>query len=601
MNRITFVLLLSFLAVNGLAADCSFATDPPDQAHSFPRSLESYEVVDGIWATLKNRASAEPFNVAATLIFLLAIIHTFLTSRFTTISHRWAHEHEKKIARGEAIRTSVPARAELFHFLGEVEAVFGIWAVVLICTICAYYDWGAAVQYIGYKVNYTEPAFVVVIMTLAATRPILRLSESIIKRISGLFGGSLTSRWLTTLTIGPILGSFITEPAAMTISALLLGRTFYALEPGTKLKYGTLGLLLVNISVGGTFTHFAAPPVLMVAGPWDWGTAHMMAAFGWKAAIGILLSNGLYFLVFRKEILSLESKFAVVNLKEEIQSRYLHRATVDAEFDKLAREIAAVGDTNRAVETSIHAAIARIRAGLEERFLPQLRERHLDEALVKQAFEERFAEIKLRELRRLFPGVLPENERGAFVDPDWDSRDDPVPVWVTLVHVLFMGWTIVTAHYTPLFVLGMLFFLGFAQISGAYQNSVELKPAMLVGFFLAGLVIHGGVQGWWIAPILGSLGEVPLMAVATVLTAFNDNAAITYLATLVPNFSDALKHAVVAGAVTGGGLTIIANAPTPAGIALLKKYFDGAVSPAGILAGSLVPTILMFVIFMLAR
>jgi Na+/H+ antiporter NhaD/arsenite permease-like protein len=143
----------------------------------------------------------------------------------------------------------------------------------------------------------------------------------------------------------------------------------------------------------------------------------------------------------------------------------------------------------------------------------------------------------------------------------------------------------------------MLFFLGFAKVSEDYQNRINLVPAMLVGFFLAGLVIHGGVQGWWIAPILGSLGKIPLMATATVLTAFNDNAAITYLATLVPSFSDALKYAVVAGAVTGGGLTIIANAPNPAGISLLKKHFDHGVSASGLLGAAIVPTVIMFIIF----
>ena len=176
-----------------------------------------------------------------------------------------------------------------------------------------------------------------------------------------------------------------------------------------------------------------------------------------------------------------------------------------------------------------------------------------------------------------------------------------MPAWVTLVHVLFMGWTILTAHHAPLFILGMLFFLGFAQVTEDYQNKIDLKPAMLVGFFLAGLVIHGGLQGWWIAPILGNLGEIPLMAAATLLTAFNDNAAITYLSTLVPSFSDALKYAVVAGAVTGGGLTIIANAPNPAGISLLKKHFGGAVSPLGLVAASITPTIIMFVLFLLTR
>ena len=149
-----------------------------------------------------------------------------------------------------------------------------------------------------------------------------------------------------------------------------------------------------------------------------------------------------------------------------------------------------------------------------------------------------------------------------------------------------------------MFVAGMLFFLGFAIVTESYQNRVNLKPALLVGFFLGGLVFHGGVQAWWIAPILGNLAEIPLMLGATVLTAFNDNAAITFLATLVPGFTDSLKHAVVAGAVTGGGLTIIANAPNPAGVSILKKYFTNGVSAGGLLRAALAPTAIMLVIFL---
>jgi hypothetical protein len=252
-------------------------------------------------------------------------------------------------------------------------------------------------------------------------------------------------------------------------------------------------------------------------------------------------------------------------------------------------------------DTQIQEIVDGIRSRLEQQYVPELRERGIDEDLIREAFTLRFEEIKMREMRRLHPGLLEPAKRGAFVDPDWDTRDDPVPVWVTVVHVAFMAWTILTSHYPPLFILGLLFFLGFAQISRDFQNRIDLKPAMLVGFFLGGLVIHGGVQGWWIAPILGSLGEVSLMAGATVLTAFNDNAAITYLATLVPGFSGELKYAVVAGAVTGGGLTIIANAPNPAGISLLKKYFGGSVSAAGLLGAALVPTVIMLVLFLVTR
>jgi hypothetical protein len=442
---------------------------------------------------------------------------------------------------------------------------------------------------------------VVVIMTLAATRPILRLSEAIIRRIANLLGGTLTAQWLTTLTIGPLLGSFITEPAAMTISALVLARMLYALEPSQRFKYATLGLLFVNISVGGTLTHFAAPPVLMVADPWKWTTGHMLVNFGWKAIIGILLSNGIYFWVFRKEMEKLEQKSMLVRLKDEIQKKYLKRRDMDARFEEFVREVDGEQETLRAVDKQIQKVASEVRQRLENRYIPELVDKGIDEDLVQQAFEQRFEEIRLRAMRRGLPALLSPEQRGNFTDPDWDNRDDPVPVWVTIMHVFFIAWTILNAHHPELFIPGMLFFLGFAEVTKPFQNRVDLKPALLVGFFLGGLVIHGGVQGWWIAPILGNLSEIPLMLGATILTAFNDNAAITFLSTLVPDFTDSLKYAVVAGAVAGGGLTIIANAPNPAGVSILKKYFNNEVSPGGILAGAVVPTAIVWLIFLVFR
>ncbi len=197
--------------------------------------------------------------------------------------------------------------------------------------------------------------------------------------------------------------------------------------------------------------------------------------------------------------------------------------------------------------------------------------------------------------------VLPQDQQAPYRDPDWDRREDPVPVWVTIIHVSFMVWTIFNAHYPALFVPGLLFFLGFAQVTWPYQNRIDLKPALLVGFFLGGLVVHGGVQGWWIGPVLGSLSEVPLMLGASILTAFNDNAAITYLSTLVPGFTDSLKYAVVAGAVAGGGLTVIANAPNPAGQSILKRYFKNGVSPAALLKAALLPTVIVCLIFLVIQ
>ena len=175
----------------------------------------------------------------------------------------------------------------------------------------------------------------------------------------------------------------------------------------------------------------------------------------------------------------------------------------------------------------------------------------------------------------------------------------PVPAWITCVYVLFMVWTVVNAHYPTLFVAGFLFFLGFDRATAAYSTLSDFRTPLLVGFFLAGLVVHGGLQAWWIGPLLVRLSETPLFIGATILTGFNDNALITYLGTLVPNLSDGLKQALVAGAVTGGGLTVIANAPNPAGQALLGRFFDQAVHPLYLLAGAVVPTLIAAAMFRL--
>jgi hypothetical protein len=597
-----FVLIcvLGSVAVSGAFA----AGDAPRDAQSFPPSLESYHDADvhSIVAILKNRVHKVPFNLVATLIFLGAIIHTFLTSKFLAIAHKWEHDHEEKKKQGLVDKHSVHHGAEVFHFLGEVEAVFGIWAIALTGAIFFIYDWKTLVNYISHRVNFTEPMFVVVIMTLASTRPILKLSETIMWKIANLLGGSLTAWWFTILTLGPLLGSLITEPAAMTISALLLGHKLYDLTPSEKFKYATIGLLFVNISVGGTMSHFAAPPVLMVAGPWNWDMGHMILNFGWKALAGILISNGIYYLLFRKELFQLQEAFALRSLKDYIQQKYLSHRALEAEFDKIVTAVNAEMKLADNFDQQIGELIENTKRRLEDRLKDQHREdiiqEGIDPYLVKEAFDQRFEEIKLLQMRRALPALLPENKRAEFRDPQWDERDDPVPAWITVVHVLFMGWTIFNAHHPALFIPGLLFFLGFAQVTSPFQNRINLKPALLVGFFLGGLVIHGGVQGWWIAPVLGNLKEVPLMVVSTVLTAFNDNAAITYLSTLVPGFTDGLKYAVVAGAVAGGGLTVIANAPNPAGQAILKKYFENGVSPAGILAGAILPTVIVWLCFL---
>lgn len=460
--------------------------NPPDLA-SFPRPLTDYPAQrDSILSTLGDRVHAEPFNAIATGIFALAILHTFAASWFAARGHALQHRADEQSRRhGRPCRPSVVA--ELLHLLGEIEVVFGLWAVVLLCAIAGYEGWGAARHYLNDTVNYTEPLFVVVVMALASTRPIIGFAESLLRRVAGLGGATPAAWWMAILSIGPILGSVITEPAAMTISALLLARQFYDLRPSRALMYATLGLLFVNVSIGGTLTHFAAPPILMVARPWGWDSLFMLSHFGWRAVAAVLASNVLYFLTFRKEFRALAARPPQVDLEQP------------------------------------------------------------DESAVAEGF------------------VLL-----------------PVPGWLTAVHVAFLAWTVVNSHYPALFLGGFLFFLGFARATAAYQSRVELRTPLLVGFFLGGLVIHGGLQAWWIAPVLGSLSEFPLFVGATILTAFNDNALITYLSTLVPNLSHSLKVAVVEGAVTGGGLTVIANAPNPAGQALLTRFFDDGISPVGL-------------------
>jgi len=592
-----FVLATITAGSLALGASADSATAP------FPRELDSYNdtAITDVLAILQNRIKQEPFNLVATIIFFFAIIHTFMTSKFLAIAHKWDKEHQEKIKKELVPKYSVHHGAELFHFLGEVEVVFGLWVVALINAIIIFYDRSTMINYISYNVNFTEALFVVTVMILAASRPILKLTEAIMQFIADMLGGSLAAWWLTILTMGPILGSFITEPAAMTISALLLAAKLYDLHPSEKFKYATIGLLFVNISVGGTLTHFAAPPVLMVAGPWDWGLLHMLSHFGWKAVLGITISNGLYFFIFRSDLKALETEHTIRSLKDKIQRTFMRRTDMMVEFEKIGPLVTREMNLKENFEHLSEKVLAKIKDHLEKQYLPRIIENGADPALAKEAFDQRFEELKLLKMQEMLPGILPPEKRAPFIDPNWDSRDDKVPAWVTGIHVLFMAWVIFNAHHPELFIPGLLFFLGFTVVTSPYQNRIDLIPPILVGFFLGALVVHGGVQGWWIAPLLGSLKEIPLMLGATILTAFNDNAAITFLSTLVPGFTDELKYAVVSGAVAGGGLTVIANAPNPAGQSIMKKYFHDGVSALGLLKASVPPTIIVWLCFLVFR
>lgn len=425
-------------------------------------------------------------QLVGTILFALAVCHTFLVSKIQHLAHKYPE--------GSIMEN-------LLHFLGEVEAVFGIWAAIFI----AYYSAteglmifdadhkvvGGALRYLEQDLNFTEPAFVFVIMAMAGTRPIIVFAEKIILAISKVI--PLPGRmafYIASLVIGPILGSFITEPAAMTVTALILLDYYYSNEMSDKFKYATLGLLFVNISIGGTLSHFAAPPVLMVASKWHWGFGHMITNFGYKAVISIIIGTFAVAFMFKNE------------LKGKLEIKAKH---------------------------------------------------------------------------------------DNWMEPTW---------WITLVHLVFMGLVVYTAHHMVFFLGLFLFFLGFAAVTQEYQDEIKLKESLLVGFFLGGLVVLGGQQAWWLQPVLAKLPDLALFGGSTALTAITDNAALTYLGSLV-ELTDAKKYYLVAGAVAGGGLTVIANAPNPAGFGILKSSFgkDG-ISPIGLLAGAIGPTILAMICFL---
>lgn len=409
-------------------------------------------------------------HIAGAVIFALAVLHTFSTKRFQHLAHT-SQRH-----------------AGLWHLLGEVEVVFGFWALILILFMSAVASKHDAITYLESQ-NFTEPLFVFVILTVAGTKPILYSVQTLVNRLAALLPVStVLTRYFLCLSVVPLLGSFITEPAAMTLAALMLRDNFYVQGISEKLKYATLGVLFVNISIGGVLTPFAAPPVLMVADTWSWNMAHMLQFFGWKSTIAVAVNALLATLLFRRELKALP---------------------------------------------------------------------------------------------------MPSS-----------NQADKMPLTVIAVHFLFLAVTVVFSHHPVVFMGGFLFFLGFTQAYQAYQDKLILREGLLVAFFLAGLVVLGGQQQWWLQPIIAGLNATTLFIGATALTAITDNAALTYLGSLVSGISEPAKYALVAGAVTGGGLTVIANAPNPAGYAILKDSFDEqSISPLGLLLAALLPTLIAAVCF----
>ncbi|NUZ04616.1 putative Na+/H+ antiporter [Piscinibacter koreensis] len=400
----------------------------------------------------------------AAAIFAVALLHTFAAKQFERLSHRY------------------PRHAGVFHLLGEVEVVFGFWAIVLVLGLALVVGAAPALEYAESR-NYTEPLFVFVVMVIAASRPVLRTVTRVVDAAARLLPlpTPVATAWLGLAGV-PLLGSLVTEPAAMTIAALLLAPRLFRTEVPERMKYLGLGVLFVNVSIGGTLTSYAAPPVLMVAATWQWDSAYMFATFGWKAALAVVANASIATFLLRRHLL-----------------------------------------------------------------------------------------------------VAPAAADTATVPP--------VPLSLTLVHLGLLVLVVLFAHHPVAFLGIFLLFLGITQAYARHQDPLVVREALLVAFFLAGLVVLGGLQQWWLQPIVSRLAPLALFFSALGLTAITDNAALTYLGSLIAGISDESKYMLVAGAVAGGGLTIIANAPNPAGVALLKRGFtDETISIGGLLLGALAPT-----------
>ncbi|HWI83729.1 putative Na+/H+ antiporter [Ramlibacter sp.] len=420
-----------------------------------------------------NQQAQHSIQILAAALFAAALLHTFAAKQFERLALRF------------------PRHAGLLHLLGEVEVVFGFWSMLLVIAMAVL---GGGAQALAYAESrqYTEPLFVFVVMVIAASRPVVhtvfRATQALARRLP--LPAPLALAWLG-LAVIPLVGSLITEPAAMTIGALMLGPQVFRQGIPERLKYFALGVLFVNISIGGTMTSFAAPPVLMVAGTWGWTSGFMFMTFGWKAAVAVL------------------------------------------------------------VNATLATALLR---------------------------------------RHLRDGVMQAQQ----------GTRHRVPPALALLHFGFLAAVVALAHHPVAFLAVFLMFLGFAHAYERHHSTLILREALLVAFFLAGLVVLGGMQEWWLQPLVARMSPGELFFGTTALTAIADNAALTYLGSLIEGISDDAKYSLVAGAVTGGGLTVIANAPNPAGVALLRRGFeDQSIGAAGLLLGASVPTLVALAAFML--
>lgn len=436
------------------------------------------------------------FQKISLIFFIIALIHTFLAPLLLRF---------KLFKKG------------VLHYLTEVEFVFPFWAMLFCLSLLYKYSYNFTADYLK-EISFIEPIFVWVMLLICSCKPLLEGVKFITQMLAEFLNRKLnllnfkkinlksenpeipkTSHFnaiyfFLILCFVPLLGSIITEVAAMTLAAMMLKPYFK--QMGQKFAYLAITTLCLNISIAGAITTFAAPPVLMVANKWGWDLAFMLENFAWRAFLAVPINAGLLLYFFRKRI-------------AEIDLTHLRAAAIANSTSMNSKNINLQATNSNNVPVLYFSPI--------------------------QAFN-----------RKMF-----------------------------FLYALFLVATIILQHSLLGLAIVFALFLSSHAFFKIYHQQLLLKEASLVALFLSGLMVLGKAQAWWVQAFLAGLSPHEIFATGFGLSIVMDNAAITYLASLLPNLSTEVQYKIVAAALTAGGLSILANAPNLLALGLLKKYFKG--------------------------
>lgn len=404
---------------------------------------------------------SSPLRVGAAVFFFLSILHTFCTpffyKRFQICQH-------KKMIFPEKWRKYLWL-SESYRLLSSVDVIFIFWSVPLFLWFLYSEGYAEAIDYFNHR-NYLFALFIMIMLILLESRPIVYLSECIFLTIAKIGKQSPKCWWWTLMLGAPFSAILLKETGAMIIAATLLVRYFYKFAPSLRFSYATMGLLFSNISVGGLITDISSRALLLVSPALKGEQEFVIRHFSWKAVIAIFLSTTTYYLMFRKE------------------------------FDH-------------------------------------------------------------------FPKVV----KNASI------ADERVPIWLICLHVLFVA-AIMSVRSVPLLMIGILIlYLGLHQFTIFYQNSIRVTKVCCVGLFYAGLLILGGLQEWWMLVIMHRMSDFGYMFTSYILSMFLDNVLVNYLVHNLSVATDCFLYLVIAGCMSAGGVTILANAPNIVGYLIIKPFF----------------------------